>query len=84
MPGPVMTDMLTSVYKEDVKDVKAITPTVDLYAAKALSTLGRPEHQPWLEISWPSNYQPDFAILKQEIGLTFGLFKGNVRTSGSW
>ena len=46
MPGPVMTDMLTSVYKEDVKDVKAITPTVDLYAAKALSTLGRPEHQP--------------------------------------
>ena len=35
-----MTDMLTSVYKEDVKDVNAISPNVDVYAAKALSTLG--------------------------------------------
>ena len=28
--------------------------------------LSRPGHQHWLKISWPSKYQPDWAILKHE------------------
>ena len=44
----------------------------------------RAGHQHWLEFSWPSNYQPDLAILKQESFLQFGLFKEKMTTSGSW
>ena len=35
----------------------------------------RPGDQHWPKISWPSNYQPDLAILKLEIFLQFGFFK---------
>ena len=41
-------------------------------------------HQHWLKISWPSNYQPDLAILKHEIFLQFGLFKEKITSSGFW
>ena len=35
-------------------------------------------------MSWPSNYQPDLAILKHEIFLQFGLLKEKMTISGFW
>ena len=44
----------------------------------------RPGHQHWLKIIWPSNYQPDLAILNHKTFLQFGLFKEKITFSGSW
>merc|ERR1712156_39434 len=39
-PGPVATDMLDGIFKDEVQDFGAMAPNVDVYTAQAMSTLG--------------------------------------------
>merc|ERR1712156_954280 len=39
-PGPVRTDMLDGIFKDEVQDFGAMAPNVDVYTAQAMSTLG--------------------------------------------
>ena len=43
-PGPVRTDMLDGIFKDEVQDFGAMAPNVDVYTAQAMSTLGFSYH----------------------------------------